>query len=254
MATRLPELKVKSILITQPEPSEGRSPYADLTEKYKVSVTFRAFVKVDPISAKEFRREKINILDYTAIILTSRTAIEHLFRLCAEVRVELPADMKYFCISEAVALYLQKFITYRKRKVFYPKGKEHELFDILLKHNTENYLIPSSNIAHSELLEFVKKHNIKFHQSMIYRTISDDLSDLTHVNFDIIAFFSPSSLKSLFDNFPNFKQNNTRIAAFGANTVQALVDAGLTVNIEAPTAQAPSLKMALEDYIKKANK
>ena len=254
MATRLTELKVKSILITQPEPAEGKSPYADLIEKYKVNVTFRAFVKVEPVSAKEFRREKINILDYSAIILTSRTAIEHLFRLCAEVRVELPADMKYFCISEAVALYLQKFITYRKRKVFYPKGREHELLDILLKHNTENYLIPSSNIAHSELLEFLKKHNIKFHQSMIYRTISDDLSDLTHVNFDIIAFFSPSSIKSLFDNFPNFKQNNTRIAAFGANSAQALLDSGLIINIEAPTAQAPSMKMALEDYIKKANK
>src|ERR1700722_7950469 len=130
MDLKQPDLKVKSILITQPEPSEGRSPYADLTEKYKVSFTFRSFVKVDPVSAKEFRREKINILDYTAIILTSRTAIEHLFRLCIEVRVELPADMKYFCISEAVALYLQKFITYRKRKVFYPKGREHELFDI----------------------------------------------------------------------------------------------------------------------------
>ena len=254
MAASQPNLKVKTILITQPGPSEGKSPYADLTEKYKLSITFRSFVKVDPVSAKEFRREKINILDYSAIILTSRTAIEHLFRLCIEVRVELPADMKYFCISEAVALYLQKFITYRKRKVFYPKGREHELFDILLKHNSENYLIPSSNIAHSELLVFLKKHNIKFHQSMIYRTISDDLSDLTHVNFDIIAFFSPSSVKSLFDNFPGFKQNDTRLAAFGANTAQSVIDAGLTVNIEAPTAQAPSMKMALEDYIKKANK
>jgi uroporphyrinogen-III synthase len=254
MDPKNPELKVRSILITQPEPTDGRSPYFDLKEKYKVSVVFRPFVKIDPVPAKDFRKEKVNILDYTAIILTSRTAIEHLFRLCLEIRVELPAEMKYFCVSEAVALYLQKFITYRKRKVFYPKGKEHELFDIILKHKTENYLFPSSNVAHNELLEFLKKHNIKFHQSMIYRTISDDLSDLSDVNFDIIAFFSPSSIKSLYENFPDFKQNKTRIAAFGANTAQAIIEAGLHLDIEAPTPQAPSMKMALEEYIRKANK
>jgi uroporphyrinogen-III synthase len=254
MEPKNPELKVRSILITQPEPTDGRSSYFDLKEKYKVSIVFRPFVKIEPVPARDFRKEKINILDYTAIILTSRTAIEHLFRLCIEVRVELPADMKYFCISEAVALYLQKFITYRKRKVFYPKGREHELFEILLKHKTENYLFPSSNIAHNELLEFLKGHNIKFHQSMIYRTISDDLSDLSNVNFDVIAFFSPSSIKSLYDNFPDFKQNNTRLAAFGSNTAQAITEAGLRLDIEAPTAAAPSMKMALDDYIKKANK
>jgi uroporphyrinogen-III synthase len=254
MDPKNPELKVRSILITQPEPAEGRSPYSELKEKYKLTVVFRPFVKVDPVAAKDFRKEKVNILDYTAIILTSRTAIEHLFRLCIEMRVELPAEMKYFCVSEAVALYLQKYITYRKRKVFYPKGKEHELFDILLKHKNENYLFPSSNVAHNELLEFLKSHNIKFHQSMIYRTISDDLSDLSDVNFDIIAFFSPSSIKSLYDNFPDFKQNKTRLAAFGSNTAQAILDAGLHLNIEAPTPQCPSMKMALEDYIRKVNK
>lgn len=248
------ELKVKSILISQPEPADGRSAFYDLRDKYKILIHFRSFTRVDSISAKDFRREKVNILDHTAIILSSRTAIEHLFALCNELRIELPADMKYFCVSEAVALYLQKFIVYRKRKVFYPKGKEHELFDLLLKHKSETFLFPSSNIQHNELLDFLKKHDFKFSQATIYKTVSDDLSDLANVNYDVIAFFSPTGIKSLFDNFPDFKQNNTRIAAFGANTAQAVREAGLHLDIEAPTPQAPSMKMALEEYIKKANK
>jgi uroporphyrinogen-III synthase len=248
------DLKVKSILISQPEPADGRSPYSDLKEKFKVQVNFRPFVKIDGVTAKEFRKDKTSILEHTAIILTSRTAIEHLFRLCAEMRIELPAEMKYFCVSEAVALYLQKFITYRKRKVFYPKGKEHELYDILLKHKTENYLFPRSNVCNNELLDFLRANNLKFSQATLYHTVSSDLSDLSNVNYDIIAFFSPSGIKSLFENFPEFQQNNTRIAAFGANTCQAVTDAGLRVDIEAPTPQSPSMKMALEEYIKKVNK
>ena len=248
------DLRVKSILISQPEPIDGKSPFFELKEKFKVQVSFRNFVRVDEVNAKDFRKEKVNILEHTAIILTSRTAIEHLFRLCAEMRIELPAEMKYFCISEAIALYLQKFITYRKRKVFYPKAKEHELFDLLLKHKTETYLVPHSGSIQSDIVDFLKSNNLKYTPAMIYRTVSADLSDLSDVNFDIIAFFSPTGIKSLYDNFPDFKQNNTRIAAFGSTTCQAVLDAGLKLNIEAPTPQSPSMKMALEEYIKKVNK
>jgi uroporphyrinogen-III synthase len=254
MDAKSTETKVKSILISQPEPADGRSPYYDLKDKFKVQVNFRPFIRVDGVTAKEFRKDKIDILSHTAIILTSRAAIEHLFRICGEMRIELPADMKYFCVSEAVALYLQKFITYRKRKVFYPKVREQELFDIMLKHKEETFLFPRSNICHNELLEFLKEHKFKGDQAILYRTVSTDLTDLSDVNYDIIAFFSPSGVKSLFENFPDFKQNNTRIAAFGTATCQAVLDAGLRLDIEAPTAKALSMKMALEDYIKRVNK
>ncbi|RYD76356.1 MAG: uroporphyrinogen-III synthase, partial [Sphingobacteriales bacterium] len=176
------ELKVKSILISQPEPSDGRSPYYDLKDKYKVTIHFRPFTRVDAVSAKDFRKDKVNILEYTAIILTSRNAIEHLFRICQEMRIELPAEMKYFCVSEAIALYLQKFITYRKRKVFYPKVREQEFFDILLKHKAENYLFPRSDISHNELLEFLKSHKLKGNEAILYKTVSNDLTDLADVN------------------------------------------------------------------------
>jgi uroporphyrinogen-III synthase len=247
--------KVKTLLISQPEPTDIRSPLHDLKEKYKIDITFRPFVKVEGVPARDFRKDKVNILEQTAIILTSRIAIEHLFRMCTEMRIELPAEMKYFCVTEAVALYLQKFITYRKRKVFYPKVKEQELYDLLLKHKTEKYLFPHSDVgSNNEVIEFMKKHNLNYTEAVLYRTVSSDLSDLANVKYDVIAFFSPSGVKSLFENFPDFIQNGTRIAAFGASTCQAIRDAGLRLDIEAPTPQAPSMKMALEEYIRKANK
>lgn len=254
MQSNSSDLRVKSILISQPEPTDARSPFYDLKDKYKLDLTFRQFIRVDGVSAKDFRKDKVNILEHTAIILTSRIAIEHLFRICNEMRIELPAEMKYFCVSEAVALYLQKFITYRKRKVFYPKVKEQEIFDILLKHKTEKFLFPHSNVCHNELMDFLKKNNFTYSQAILYLTVSNDLRDLAKNKFDIIAFFSPSGVKSLFENFPGFEQNGTRIAAFGANTCQAVTEAGLRLDIEAPTPQAPSMKMALEEYIKKVNK
>ena len=246
--------KVKSILITQPEPAEGLSPYTDLKEKYKVTVTYRAFNVVDPVSAKEFRREKINILDHSAIIFSSKTSIEHFFRLSKEMRVELPADMKYFCVTDQIANFLQKFIVYRKRKVFYPKTKEMEFYDILLKHKTERYLLPCSNIAQNEILDFLKRNNLNYKEGLMYKTVSADLSDLADVNYDVIAFFTPYAIKSLYDNFPDFKQNATRLAAYGNITKQMIIDSGLTLNIEAPTPATPSMKMALEAYIKIVNK
>ena len=248
------ELKVKSLLISMPEPIDGKSPYLELKDKYKVQVSFRPFIHLDPVTAKEFRQNKINILDHTAIILTGRTTIDHLFRLLTEMRLEMPPTMKYFCASEAIALYLQKFITYRKRKVFYPKAKDTDFYEILLKHKNENYFFPRSNVNQNELSDYLKEHKLKYAEAVIYKTASSDLTDLAHVKFDIIAFFSPSDIKSVYDNFPDFEQGNTRIAAFGPATGQAVRDAGLRIDIEAPTPQAPSLKMALEEYIKKANK
>jgi uroporphyrinogen-III synthase len=247
--------KVKSLLISQPEPTDARSPFYDLMEKYKVAITFRPFIKVESVPARDFRKDKVNILEHTAVILNSRIAIEHLFRMCTEMRIELPPEMKYFCITEAVALYLQKFITYRKRKVFYPKLKEQELLDLLLKHKAERFIFPRSDVGNvSDITEFMRKHNLNFTEAVIYKTVSSDLSDLADVKYDIIAFFSPSGVKSLFENFPDFVQDGTRIAAFGSSTCQAIRDAGLRLDIEAPTPQAPSMKMALEEYILKANK
>ena len=247
-------MKVKSILITQPASTDGRSPYDDLKEKFKVNVVFRPFVKVEGVTAKEFRRERVTLTDHTAIIFTSRVGVDHFFRLLNEMRLEVPQNMKYFCVSESVGLYLQKFIDYRKRKVFYPKVRERELFDILQRHKTEHYLFPRSNVPHNELLDFMKKANLKFKEVTIYRTTPEDLSDLRDVKFDIIAFFSPAAVQALFENFPDFQQNDTRISAFGSSTAQSLINSGLKVNIEAPTPEFPSLKMALEEYIKKANK
>ena len=248
------DLKVRTILISQPAPADVKSPYADIKEKYRVQFTFRPFTHVEPIPAKDFRKDKINILDYTAVIFASKTGIEHFFRIAEEMRVEIPQDMKYFCVTEAIALYLQKFIVYRKRKVFYPKVKETDIYHIILKHKSENYLFPCSNVGQSEVVEFLKSHKMKYGEAIIYRTVSSDLSDLAEVKFDVLAFFSPAGLQSVFDNFPDFSQDSTRIAAFGAATCKAVLDAGLKLDIEAPTPQAPSMKMALENYIKKVNR
>jgi uroporphyrinogen-III synthase len=209
---------------------------------------------VESITAKEFRREKVNILDYTAIILSSKTAIEHLFILCQELRLELPQDMKYFCVTETIALYLQKFINYRKRKVFFPKTREAEFYDLLVKHKAERFFLPISNIAQNEIKDYLKKNGLQFQEAMVYRTVSSDLSDLAEVNFDIIAFFTPYAIQSLYDNFPDFVQNETRIAAFGPITKSTIVEKGLRLDIEAPSPQSPSMISALEEYIKKMNK
>lgn len=247
-------MKVKSILISQPEPQNARSPYYDISDKFGVRLAFRQFIQVESVPGKEVRRQKVQIPDYTAMIITSRTAIENLFRVADELRVEISPNMKYFCVSEAIALYLQKFITYRKRKVFFPKVKEKTIYDLLQKHKGEKYLFLRSDVSNSDIPEFLGKHEIFFREAVLYRTVCSDLSDLADVNFDIIAFFSPSGIKSLYENFPDFKQNNTRIAAFGSSTKEAVENAGLRLDIEAPTPQAPSMKMALESYLREVNK
>jgi len=247
-------LKIKTILISQPEPGTAKSPYSDLADTTNVKIDFRPFTQIDGISAKEFRQTRIHILDYSAVIFNSRTSIDHFFRLAQEMRVAIPDSMKYFCISEATAFYLQKYIVYRKRKIFYANGSLTDLMDSMKKHKSERYLLPLSDIHSQEIPKMLDNVGIKYTSAVFYRTVSSDLSDLKEVNYDIIVFFSPSGIKSLFQNFPDFRQNDTKIASFGSSTAQAVREAGLTVDIEAPTPEAPSMTMALEQYIKSVNK
>ncbi|KEO73080.1 uroporphyrinogen-III synthase [Anditalea andensis] len=244
---------VKSILVSQPKPTDERSPYFQLADKYNLKIDFRPFIKVEPVSVKDFRKQKIDILKHTAIIFTSRNAIDHFFSICQELKLEMPADMKYFCISEQTAHYLQKYIVIRKRKLFVGVRTAADLFDYFKKHKGEKYLFPCSDIRKDEIPTFMDKLNISYTEAIIYHTVAADLSDLKDIKYDILAFFSPSGIKSLFHNFPDFKQNNTRIAAFGPTTAQAVLDENLILDIEAPLPNAPSMTGALELYIKKAN-
>ena len=246
--------KVKSILVTLPKPEGDKSPYYDLAKKYNLKVDFRSFIHVEGVPAKEFRKEKINLADFTGVIFTSRNAADHFFRICEEMRYEVPADMKYFCLSETIALYLQKYIQYRKRKIFFGKQTAADLAEVLKKHASEYFLYPCSDVAAEETQKFLQDNGYNFKPAVLFRTVCSDLSDLAEVFYDIIAFFSPSSIQSLYKNFPDFQQNNTRIAAFGASTHKAVAEKGLILDIPAPTPAAPSMTMAIEQYIKTANK
>ena len=246
-------LKVKSILISQPEPKNGKSPYYDLAEKYKVKIDFRSFIHVEGVPAIDFRKEKVNILDHTAVILTSRNAVDHFFRMCEEMRITVPDSMKYFCISESTAFYLQNYIVYRKRKVFVGNLRFSDLMDVILKHKKEKFLLPCSNIHKEEISKSLKDHNISFTKAVMYKTVASDLSDLKDIKYDMLVFFSPSGIESLFKNFPDFKQNNTRIAAFGSTTSDAVKKHKLKLDIHAPMPNAPSMSMAIENYLKKVN-
>lgn len=249
-----PRNKVKSILVTQPKPEGDKSPYYDLAKKCNVKVDFREFIHVEGISASEFRRDRINILDYSAVIFTSRNAADHYFRMCQEMRITVPETMKYFCISESTAYYLQKYVIFRKRKIFHGKQTFADMMDVIKKHKDDKFLLPCTDIANVEGAELLEKAKIRYAKAVIYKTVCSDLSDLANVNYDVIVFFSPSGVKSLFQNFPDFKQNLTRIAAFGATTAKAVEDANLYVDIKAPNPQAPSMTMALEQYITAVNK
>ena len=243
-------MKVKSILVSQPDPQTAKSPYFELAEKCGLKIDFRPFIQIEGVPAKEFRNERIYILDHTAVIFTSRTAIDHFFRMSQELRVTVPDSMKYFCISEATAFYLQKYIVYRKRKIFYADGKFCDLVNVMKKHKDENFLVPLSDIHKQEIPEMLEAEGYKYTKAVLYRTVSSDLSDLSNIKYDVLVFFSPQGIRSLFQNFPDFEQNDTRIACFGPTTAQAIRDAGLRLDIEAPTSQAPSMTMALEQYIK----
>ena len=245
--------KVSSILVSQPEPSDLNSPYFKLAEKYKIKVDFRPFIKIEPLNLKEFRQQKIDILAHTAVIFTSRNAVDHFFRLASESKIEIPADMKYFCISEQTANYLQKYIVIRKRKIFTGLRTANDLIEIIKKHKNEKYLFPCSDIRKEDIPMFLENNGFNFTEAIIYKTVASDLSDLGNVYYDILAFFSPSGINSLFVNFPDFKQNQTRIAAFGPTTAKAVREANLILDIEAPLPNAPSMTGALELYIRKAN-
>lgn len=247
-------LKIKKVLISQPKPKTEKSPYYDLAEKYNLKIDFRPFIQIEPVDGKDFRKCRINILDFSAVIFTSRTAVDHFFRICEEMRITVPDAMKYFCVSEATAFYLQKYIVYRKRKIFYGNGKFDNLLEIITKHNEEKFLLPLSNIHKQDIPGKLEKNEISFTKAILYKTVMSDLSDLSNVNYDILVFFSPSGIASLLENFPDFKQNDTKIACFGPSTSKAVKKFGLRLDIQAPMPQKPSMTMALDAFIKKHNK
>lgn len=245
----LPIVKTKKILVSQPKPSSDKSPYYEIAEKHGVEIVFRPFIKVEGLSAKEFRQSKINISDFTAVIFTARTAIDHFFRLCEEMRISIPDTMKYFCTTKAIALYLQKYIVYRKRKIFHgTTGKLEDLLPPLTKHNKDRYLYIVSDV-HKEDSTILDQNKINYVKAVMYRTVSNDFGPDEAFDYDMLVFFSPNGIASLLKNFPEFKQGDIRIATFGQTTAQAVKDAGLRLDIEAPTTRAPSMTAALDLFL-----
>lgn len=242
-------MKIKSILVSQPEPTTPKSPYFDLAEKYKLKIDFRPFIQVDPVPAQEFRQSRISLLEHSAVIFTSRNSVDHFFRMAEEMRVTVPESMKYFCVSESTAYYLQKYVVYRKRKIFHGKQRFEDLLDVIKKHKNEMFLFPCSDIHNDRVTEKLENLNVKFNKAILYKTVAADLSDLENVYYDILVFFSPSGIESLLKNFPDFKQNDTKIAAFGPTTEKAVLDNNLRLDIYAPLPKAPSMSMAIEQFI-----
>jgi len=231
-----------------------KSPYFDLAKKYNLKIEFKPFVQVEGVSAKDFRHQKINILDFTAIIFTSKTGIDHFFRICTELRVVVPDTMKYFCITENVAFYLQKYIVYRKRKIFHGKAKFQDLIDVISKHKEDNFFVPLSEPHNAEIPDLLDKNGIKHTIGTMYKTISSDFSDQKDFDYDILVFYSPTGIKSLKENFPDFRQGEIKIAAFGPTTASAVEQEGLRLDINAPNPKAPSMTMALDIFLKEHNK
>ena len=247
-------MKVKTILVSQPEPKIENSPYFDLQEKQRVKIDFRPFIHVEGVSAKEIRHQKIDLSDYTAIILTSRNAVDHFFRVADEMRFDVPDTMKYFCQSEAVAFYLQKYVVYRKRKIYVGKRNFLDLIPLIKKYKDETFLLPSTDKLKPQVPKALNDLGVNWKQATFYKTVISDLSDLENVFYDVLVFFSPSGIDSLFHNFPDFQQKDTRIAVFGNTTIKAVENKGLRVDIAAPTPETPSMTMALEKYIQTVNK
>jgi len=247
-------MKVKTILVSQPEPKIENSPYFDLQEKQKVKIDFRPFIHVEGVSAKDIRHQKVDLNNFSAIILTSRNAVDHFFRVAEEMRFKVPDTLKYFCQSEAVAFYLQKYVVYRKRKIYVGKRTFQDLSPLIKKYKDESFLLPTTDKLKPEVPETLNGLGVKWKEAIFYRTVISNLSDLADVYYDVLVFFSPSGIESLFKNFPDFKQNNTRIAVFGDTTIKAVEQHGLRVDIAAPTPETPSMTMALEKYIEKVNK
>jgi uroporphyrinogen-III synthase len=246
---------VKNILVSQPKPIDpARNPYSELAEKYDLNIDFQKFIKVEGIPARDFRKDKVNILNHSAVIFTSRNSVDHFFRMCKEMRVEVPDEMKYFSISESTSFYLQKYVQFRKRKIFHGHQNFNDLMEIIKKHKDENFLLPCSDIHKQSLTKQLDDNNIKYSKAVIYRTLASDLSRLDIHSYDMIIFFSPSGVKSLQKNFPDYQQGETKIGVFGPTTAKAVKEAGLTLNLNAPTKTAPSMTMALGQYIEKLYK
>jgi uroporphyrinogen-III synthase len=243
---------IKKILVSQPKPTSEKSPYYDIAERFGVELVFRPFIKVEGITAREFRTQKVNILDYTAIVFTSRHAIDHFFTLAKELRVVVPEDMKYFCVTETIALYIQKYVQYRKRKVFFgTTGRVDDLLPTMVKHKTEKYLVPMSDVHNDSLTRLLDTKKLNHKECVMYRTVSNDFSEeeIKSFDYDMLVFFSPSGIESLTKNFPNFEQGNIAIATFGPATAKAVTDAGLRLDMEAPTEKYPSMTSALQHYL-----
>jgi len=248
-------LKTRKVLVSQPEPANPKSPYFDLAKKYNLKIDFKPFVQVEGIPSKDFRHQKVNILDFTAVVFTSKTGIDHFFRICNELRIVVPDTMKYFCITENVAFYLQKYIIYRKRKIFHGKAKFQDLIDVIAKHRDDNFFVPLSEPHNAEIPDILLKNNIKFTVGTLYKTISSHFSNNPKdFDYDILVFYSPSGIKSLKENFPDFVQGDIKIAAFGPTTATAVEQEGLRLDINAPNPKAPSMTMALDIFLKEYNK
>lgn len=250
-----PKNKVKTILISQPKPETEKSPYLDIAHKYNVKIDFRQFIQVEGVPARDFRQQRVNLTEHHAVILTSRIAIDHYFRMCNEMRYTVPETTKYFCLSESIAYYLQKYVQYRKRKIFFGHQTIADLVDVIKKHREEKFLLPVSDIHKEQIVYFLDDLKIQYTKATFYRTVSADLSDFKgKLDYDVVVFFTPAGIRSLFKNFPGFKQGDIRIGAFGATTVKAVREHKLRLDIAAPNPQAPSMTMALEQYIRDVNK
>ena len=246
---------IQKILVSQPKPSSEKSPYFDSAAKYGVEIDFRPFIKVEGVSSKDFRSQKVSILDHTAIVFTSRHAIDHFFQLCREMRVIIPDEMKYFCVTEQIALYIQKYVQYRKRKIFFGNtGKIQDLIPTMVKHKNERYFVPQSDVHNDEIIRLLDEKKLNHTEAVMYRTVSNDFRSDEPFDYDLIVFFSPSGVQSLLKNFPSFEQGKMAIATFGPSTAKAVKDAGLRLDLEAPSAQFPSITAALSAYIADANK
>lgn len=247
-------MKVKTILVSQPEPKVENSPYFDLQNKHKIKVDFRPFIHVEGVPAKEVRAQKIDLNNFNAIILTSKNSVDHFFRVAEEMRYKVPEDLRYFCQSEAIAYYLQKYVVYRKRKIYVGQKDFADMTSLFKKYKDEKFLLPSSDKLNADVPQTLNNLKLDWTPGTFYRTVMSDLSDLKDVYYDVLAFFSPTGIQSLFKNFPDFKQNNTRIAVFGSTTQKEALEHGLRIDILAPTPETPSMTMALEKYVAEANK
>ena len=247
-------MKVNKILVSQPKPTTEKSPYFDIAEKYKVEIDFRSFIKVEGLTAKEFRQQKVSIPGHTAIVFLSRHAIDYFFTLCKELRVTIPDDMKYFCLSETISLYIQKYVQYRKRKVFYGNGHLQALVPLFIKHKNERFFVPTSNAHNDELCKIFDTNGITYSHAEMYRTVSNDFDPDFIAPYDMLIFFSPFGIESLLKNVPNFEQGEKLIACFGKVTADAIRNVGLRLDLEAPTVEAASMTAALDQFLAKAKK